>query len=117
MTLDEFIAAQTLINSKVDDRLAAVEGDIVKLKEHDAKVDGLFVKINDLIVNNPKVTAVLSALLTAAALWITAKLGVIGPEPEKVSVPGPEKTIIREVPAPPAKTDPPKNDKAVSKPG
>lgn len=88
--------AQIAINMAFDKRLKALE-------EDDAKVHGLIGKAYDwttkLLQQYPWASTVWPVIVTAIGAYFAAQNGLIGPPAKEIPVPGPEKTIIREVPA------------------
>ena len=93
--------------SKFEARQKKMDEDLADLKADDAKVHGIITWVNTAIVNNPKVTAVVTMLATAAGAWLMAHFGVIG---QTVEVPGTKETVIEKhfEPAPkdPSKVSP-----------
>lgn len=119
MDLDDFIKAQTDINSKLDARVTQlaienikVQRDLSLLHAHAEKVDGIIVKaydwVTDTLKKYPWLSTVLPALASAAAIYFTGAGGTT----KEVQVPGPERVItketVREVPTEPKSIAKPK---------
>ena len=72
---------------EIDARLKAVESAVVTLQQHDAQVDGFLVKIDNLILKNPKVILLAGMVLSSLVTHFAPKaLMPVDPAPQPINI-------------------------------